>query len=1716
MLWVTRNILFVCLSVCLTAQAGSAYAQSRELRGVAPIPEAFSISNGLKFIPNRGQLSDQFGNAMPEVLYTLDGYGVKTYFTKGSMHYVFAKISTAMDSLGKPMHLTPHEKAGSGNHDMLSLYRVDITFVGANPAADILATDSTDDYNNYYLTSCPDGVTHVHGFRKLVYRNIYPKIDLVLYTEHPGTKDYLEYDFVVHPGGNPNAIRMSYDHTTSLSVEDDGSFHLASPYGTVVETEPNGYQLGSETSESVRCSFRLIGNSISFQIGSYDRTRDLYIDPQRLWGTFFGWENTGNLTNLEDLAADRSGNVDITGYTNGTANIATSGAFQTTFDGGAYDGFIAKFGMDGALRWATYYGGDSADYCEGIACDSSRGIAITGYTSSRNVIASMGSYQPLFGPGTLDAFAAYFDSTGVRKWGTYLRGTGLDTGGYPNMSQGTDIAIDSAQNIVAGGYTICNGFATTGAYSTAPTYGLAGFIAKFSPNGVIAWGTYLGISAATGTRVCTDVANAVYVSSHDAFEGSVRIQKFSSTGTFNWETSYFSTPASSIVGIASGHSGHIYIAGQTKETGYASSGAYQSSPAGNFDGFLAKLDASGNKIWATYYGGTQEDGLYGLVLDTSENIFAVGYTKSTSGIATSGEYQTSLLDQNWNPFMIKFDSGGRLRWGTYYGGEGYGYGVGLDPQGQAFIGGNTFTIAAQYTDFATHGAYDTLPYGFNSGFIAKFCDVVKFSIASNATSPICPGAPVTLTTKAGLPAYQWFVNGVEISGANSHSYSFQIPLVGGNYAYTVNADDLDLCSAISDTVSFKVRPVPTITVPQANNLCVGSSIKLMATISNWNGPLKYSWFPAATLDHPDSLQPIATPKQGTTYTLSVTDSNGCVTTQQLKVTFYGQPKVSAGGNRTVCSGSPVALAATETGSLPPFTYSWSPSAGLNRTDSSTVIATVTKNTTYSVTISDVNGCSSKDSLLLVVTLLPKITPGPPLSVCTGSSIKIGTNVSGGKQPYTILWTPAAGLSDSSIMQPIATPKATTFYTINVTDKNGCTAVDSVLVTVSDSLTPGITGGPLSLCTGDSAHLSAGSGYSSYLWSNGEKTPDISVAQTGDYSVHVTGSSGCSGTSGTVHVTVLPDSVPHPVLVSARTVICSGDSIQVQTTESYAHYAWSTGDTTASIFVSKTDTITIIAANAAGCSGTSAPYIISVLPTPLATITPSSPATFCSGDSITLMAANGYASYRWSTGDSSSSIVVKKTAEYFVTVTNAAGCSAISQPFGVLVNPTPAPVVSGPASICPNATSAYRVTDVSGDTYLWMLAPATSGTITNGTSANISVQWGAAGTATLTLVETSAAGCTATVQVAITISSNLVPVITANGPLAFCSGDSVTLDAGAGYTSYQWSNANGQIAGATNEKITIDQSGAYTVFVTSAGGCSGTSASTNVTMYPPPATPVITRNGEQLTSSPASLYQWFVNGSVLTDSVHSTIWPDSDGMYSVTITDSNGCISTSNPYLFSNAITAKVSVRGGLGVPGITLSIPLSLDSGTNLAKSGATTYVSKISLDRTMLIPINPAGVLVGNRWVVVLTGPVPNAPGVLQTITARAQDSALCSDITIDSFYFPGTAIGVIKESSTFCDTGTCTPLIISSDTAFTIKKIYPNPSEASFTIEYHVATDGPLSIELEDFLGRNVCQLKNMWVTAGDADETYSAQGISSGAYQLVIRSGSRAISTVLVVSK
>ena len=444
-------------------------------------------------------------------------------------------------------------------------------------------------------------------------------------------------------------------------------------------------------------------------------------------------------------------------------------------------------------------------------------------------------------------------------------------------------------------------------------------------------------------------------------------------------------------------------------------------------------------------------------MDTDENVVAGGVTESATAIASPSEYQTTFLGTpgtTQDPFLVKFDSACHRRLGTYYGQEGYLTGVSLDPLGHPAVGGNTTTST---TVFASPGAFLTSPPSDYDCFVARFCDTLEIAITSEPPQHgICPGTSLTLKAGSGLSSYQWNVNGSPIPGATTTSYSIPSSLKPGFYDYQVTGSpaNSNVCQAASYSYTIIVGGV-SIAMAKAASICAGNSITIVDTCAG-TGTLHYSWTPIAGLDYPDSAEPVATPDSTITYMLTVTDSAGCAASKTITITVHPPPVLSLPTNISDCVGSPVPIHASISGGQSPFVYAWTPATGLNRTDSNTVFATPSKTTIYRVTVTDSNGCSDKDSLLVEVNPAPKIDAGPSRSICQGGSIKIGNTASGGVGPYTYSWFPSTGLDNYSIAQPIASPDSTTLYIMTVTDKNGCSSLDSVLVTVSDSLTPIIT------------------------------------------------------------------------------------------------------------------------------------------------------------------------------------------------------------------------------------------------------------------------------------------------------------------------------------------------------------------------------------------------------------------------------------------------------------------------------------------------------------------------------------------------------------------------------------------------------------------------------------------------------------------------------------
>ena len=633
------------------------------------------------FYENKGQITDQNYLPNPGVKYLLSspGFNVQLRQTSFSYDTYTDSVVTALPSFtGQPSHTADgHEQP---ENSIRRFHRVDVELVGCNTGAKFITEGRSDAYYNYFTAGAANGgASEVHYYSKIIYQDIYPNIDLEFMTSE-GSKP-VEYNFIVHAGGHPADIKLEYKGANKTTLVDN-SLVISVTAGDFTESIPSSYF--RDTKQPVNINYAALGNNIygfsfrDLKLSTLISSSDLIIDPtpNLAWGTYYGGAGPDIGTGI---ALDASGNVYITGNTHSSSQIATAGAYQTTWGGfGDPDVFVAKFNAAGsALLWGTYYGGTGVDYGTGIALDASGNVYICGNTASTSGIATAGAYQTTNGGS--EAFVAKFNSTGAALlWGTYYGGGGND--------DATGIVLDASGNVYITGTTgSTSGIATAGAYQTIrPTLGYDAFVAKFNSTGsTLLFGTYYG---------------------------ATNILEYADTYSY---------------GIALDASGDVYITGSTTDTtGIPTAGAYQATYAGGWDAFIAKFNSTGSTLlWGTYYGGGGTDQGSGITLDAAGNVYITGYTSSGSGISTAGAHQATLKNLGNDAFVAKFNpSGTTLLLGSYYGGSfdggsanTYGYGIALDAADNIYITGSTTGDSG----IATAGAYQVALLGTQNAFVAK-------------------------------------------------------------------------------------------------------------------------------------------------------------------------------------------------------------------------------------------------------------------------------------------------------------------------------------------------------------------------------------------------------------------------------------------------------------------------------------------------------------------------------------------------------------------------------------------------------------------------------------------------------------------------------------------------------------------------------------------------------------------------------------------------------------------------------------------------------------------------------------------------------------------------------------------------------------------------------------------------------------------------------------
>jgi len=701
----------------------------RTVKSAVAAPSVGSSAVKAKAIANYGKLPLSF-----EVNRGQAGKDVK-FLTRGQGYALLLTGQDAVLSLSSPKAEVSY---GTGPHSRPPLATVEKRKV----ATDVLrmkllnasqASAPTGFYElpgkvNYFIGNDPSKWrTNIPTFAKVRYKNVYPGIDLVYY----GNQGQLEYDFVVAPGADPEQIALAFERSTHQQrvrpprIDEKGNLLIGSGSSVLQLHHPLIYQpkrsttsgnseFAARDSKPVDGRFVLTAsNHIRFELGPYDKSQPIVIDPALTYSTFLGFQGSGS-----SVAADSSGNLFITGATNQPNFPTTSGAFNTT----AGVAYVAKVNSTGsALVYSTFFGGTTNSGIAGesgpfLALDSSGNVYLTGSTTATDFPVTSGAFQKQIGNSQAsNAFVSKLDATGsTLVYSTYLGGTnGIDVGygvtvdsfgdayvvgvagssDFPTTSSAfqtlnnggagsgisgdgfvteidpdgkrlvfstflggtggdfaTSVIIDSAGAIYVAGGTASTDFPTQNPYqSTLNGTGFNGFITKFAPGG-----STLDYSTYFGPGGANLGATVVGVDGlGEAYvSGGAAYAKFNAAGS----ALIYSAPALSVgSGFAVDASENMYVAGVTNAAGLPVANAIQDTYNGGNDCYIGVVNLKTSAlVFGSYLGGSEREFGCGAALDSKAHVYVTGWTGSINFPVLAGGLSSSFTCCT-NAFLTKID-----------------------------------------------------------------------------------------------------------------------------------------------------------------------------------------------------------------------------------------------------------------------------------------------------------------------------------------------------------------------------------------------------------------------------------------------------------------------------------------------------------------------------------------------------------------------------------------------------------------------------------------------------------------------------------------------------------------------------------------------------------------------------------------------------------------------------------------------------------------------------------------------------------------------------------------------------------------------------------------------------------------------------------------------------------------------------------------------------
>ncbi|MDP5172554.1 MAG: gliding motility-associated C-terminal domain-containing protein, partial [Bacteroidia bacterium] len=777
--------------------------------------------------------------------------------------------------------------------------------------------------------------------------------------------------------------------------------------------------------------------------------------------------------------------------------------------------------------------------------------------------------------------------------------------------------------------------------------------------------------------------------------------------------------------------------------------------------------------------------------------------------------------------------------------------------GQTF----TFILQAQDTNRCLNKALDTL--------VIEVNQLQPVGASGNAT--ICIGASAPLSAFGGV-SYSWS----PATGLSNPNIASPTATPTVSTQYTVAITDAFGCVR-TESVQVNVNPLPVVNAGPNVTKCPGTTVPLQAT-----GGVLYSWSPATGLSNPNISNPIANPAATTNYTVTVTDANGCVNTDQVLVTVM---QGLAGPGGYVCSGDSLSLGAS--GGI---MYAWSPVLGLSNPNISNPKASPTTTTLYTVTITDAAGCVDTDTVTVGVYPTTPANAGADAPLCFGDSLTL--NASGG---VSYLWTASPSLLGTTLSNPVVFPQTSSWYGVTVTDANGCFGTDSVFITVlslpipeagNDTAKCGEIGVPLAASGGINYQWFPTTGLNNAAISDPVANPAASMM----YFVTVTDGNGCSDTDSVFVRVMYADAGPDLPL-------CIGDSLLLQAAGGIA-YQWqaspfllNANTSTPVVFPSATSDFIVTVTDTSGCTDTDT-MTVTVNPLPTTSTFGTDPYV-CSGGG-TVVNATGGSQYLWTPGaifndptlaspiasPTYSGTTLDSTWRFFVTVTDTNGCvnhDSLDQ----VVRLLPIIFFSNDTVNCPGGS--VPLFGSGGINTSWSPAYALNTTVGNNVIASPDT------TTTYTVLIEAVWGCSDSAEIEVIV---MVPEAGLNDTI--CLRDTIVL-AGSGGAIYEWSPAAGLSDPTLPNPSAFPQiTTTYLLTVTDSLGCVDTDT-VRIDVNPlPPAFAGVDQeicigDTAQLLATGGLIYQWLTADSLSSPFTAATAaWPLNTTSYPISVTDGNGC------------------------------------------------------------------------------------------------------------------------------------------------------------------------------------------------------------------------------------